>query len=291
KAGTSFEHRTLAHQENCMSDDAKKKADAPAVDESPEEAAKKKKKKLLIFAIIGALVVLGGGGGAFMMLSKGKKTQKDEEISKESTDHGDAHGDAKKDEHGAPAKDEHGDAKKDEHGEAKKDEHGEPAKDEHGAAAKDEHGDGHGDAKKDEHGAPAKDEHGEVKKDEHGNEIKSDGKDKGKADDKASESNIDFGETYKMSTFNLNLGNALENRYIRIEISLEYRGGAEQKKEIDRRLPQLRDAIIGIMQRKTREFLLSPDGKEALRKELLIRINRYMTKKIESVYITDLLIE
>ena len=114
---------------------------------------------------------------------------------------------------------------------------------------------------------------------------------KGKTDDKKSEANIDFGETYKMQTFNLNLGNAMENRYIRIEISLEYRGGGDQKKEIERRLPQLRDAIIGIMQRKTREFLLSPDGKESLRKELLIRINRYMTKKIESVYITDLLIE
>lgn len=155
---------------------------------------------------------------------------------------------------------------------------------EHGEAKKDEHGDGHGEAKKDEHGGDA---HGEVKKDEHGNPIKDDKA----AGDKKVESNIDFGETYKMQTFNLNLGNALENRYIRIEISLEYKGGAEQKKEIDVRLPQLRDAIIGILQRKTREFLLSPDGKESLRKELLIRINRYMTKKIESVYITDLLIE
>ncbi len=158
--------------------------------------------------------------------------------------------------------------------------------DPHGEAKKDEHGDGHGEAKKDEHGE-AKDEHGEAKKDEHG-EAKKD--DKAKEEDKSA-SNIDFGETYKMQTFNLNLGNALENRYLRIEISLEYRGGGEQKKEIEKRLPQLRDAIIGILQRKTREFLLSPDGKESLRKELLIRINRYMTKKIESVYITDLLIE
>ncbi|RZA20536.1 MAG: flagellar basal body-associated FliL family protein [Proteobacteria bacterium] len=124
-----------------------------------------------------------------------------------------------------------------------------------------------------------------MKKDEHGKEIKAEAK-----DEKKVESNIDFGETYKMQTFNLNLG-GMENRYIRIEISLEYKGGAEQKKEMEVRLPQLRDAIIGILQRKTREFLLSPDGKESLRKELLIRINRYMTKKIESVYITDLLIE
>ncbi|MES2746451.1 MAG: flagellar basal body-associated FliL family protein [Bdellovibrionota bacterium] len=260
-----------------MSDDAKAKADAAPVDENPEEAAKKKKKKLLIFAILGAVLLLGGGAGAFMFLSKGKKDVKEEEISKESAEHGEA----KKDDHG----DGHGDAKKDDHGDAKKDDHGDAKKDDHGAAKKDDHGDGHGDAKKDEHGDAKKDDHGEVKKDEHGNEIKAEVK-----EEKKVESNIDFGETYKMQTFNLNLG-GMENRYIRIEISLEYKGGAEQKKEMEVRLPQLRDAIIGILQRKTREFLLSPDGKESLRKELLIRINRYMTKKIESVYITDLLIE
>lgn len=118
------------------------------------------------------------------------------------------------------------------------------------------------------------------------------GGEKGKEDaEKKSKVDIDFGETFKMQSFNLNLGNALENRYIRLEVSLEYRGGEEQKKEIERRMPQLRDAVIGIVQRKTREFLLSPDGKESLRKEILTRINRYMKTRIESVYITDLLIE
>ncbi len=265
-----------------MADEAKKKADEPAAEESPEEIGKKKKKKMIIIAALGTLVILGVSAGAFMVLSKGKKDHKEEEISKDSVEHGEA----KKDDHGGDAG--HEDPKKgDDHGEAKKEEHG----DDHGEAKKDDHGeakkDDHGEAKKDDHGGG---DHGEVKKDEHGKEIKAD--DKAKADDgKASESNIDFGETYKMQTFNLNLGNALETRYIRIEVSLEYRGGESQKKEIEKRLPQLRDAIIGILQRKTREFLLSPDGKEALRKELLVRINRYMSKKIESVYITDLLIE
>lgn len=102
---------------------------------------------------------------------------------------------------------------------------------------------------------------------------------------------IDFGETYQMKTFQLNLGNALENRYVRLEVTLEYSGGESQKREIDQRLPQLRDAIISIVSRKTREFLLAPDGKDALRKEILIRINRYMKTKIDAVYITDILIE
>lgn len=247
-----------------MADDASKKADTAPVDESPEAAAKKKKKKLLIFAILGALVLIGGGGGAFFFLSKGKKDHKEEEISKESVDGGSE----KKGEHAEPGKDESADGGKHEAGDAKKAE---------------------ADAVGKEGGSSAEAKSGEASD---GKGDKANG-DKAAAGDKEKpvESNIDFGETYKMQTFNLNLGNAIENRYIRIEISLEYKGGAEQKKEIEVRLPQLRDAIIGILQRKTREFLLSPDGKEALRKELLIRINRYMTKKIESVYITDLLIE
>jgi flagellar FliL protein len=102
---------------------------------------------------------------------------------------------------------------------------------------------------------------------------------------------IDFGETIKMATFNINLGNSLENRYVRMDISLEYKGGEATKLEIEKRMPQLRDSIIGILQRKTREFLLAPDGKEALRIEILTRINRYMKAKVDAVYITDMLIE
>jgi len=101
----------------------------------------------------------------------------------------------------------------------------------------------------------------------------------------------DFGETYQLKTFNLNLGNPLENSYIRVDIALEYRGGTAQREEIERRMPQLRDAIVGVIGRKSREFLLGPDGTAQLRRELQIRINRYMSQPIEAVYITDLLIE
>ena len=113
----------------------------------------------------------------------------------------------------------------------------------------------------------------------------------GDGKEKKEEVKIDFGETYQMKTFNLNLGNALENRFVRMEVTLEYSGGGSHKQEIEKRLPQLRDAVISVVSRKTREFLLAPDGKDALRKEILIRINRYMKQKIDAVFITDILIE
>ena len=241
-----------------MAEDAKKEdkdKKAEPVEENPEQSAKKRKKKLLFMAIGIAVVILAVGAGAFMFLSGGKKPAAghEEEISK------------------ASVEDEH--ASKDEHGEKKESAaHGEEKK-------ADEHGGGHEEKKSD-----AADPHGAK------TEGAAAGKE-GEAGDKKTQIDIDFGETFKMPSFNLNLGNALENRYIRLEVSLEYRGGDAQKQEIEKRMPQLRDAVISIVQRKTREFLLSPDGKESLRKEILTRINRYMKTRIESVYITDLLIE
>lgn len=127
----------------------------------------------------------------------------------------------------------------------------------------------------------------EEKKGEQAAEKKADGSEEAKNE----KPGYDFGETFKLEPFHLNLGNALENRYVRMEVSIEYSGGEKQKAELDKRQPQLRDAIISIVSRKTREFLLAPDGKDSLRKELLIRINRYMTSKVDSVYLTDILIE
>jgi flagellar FliL protein len=248
-----------------MSGDKKeeKKEAAPAEELTPEQEAAKKKKKLLIFAIIGAVLVLGGGAGAFFMMKGGKKNKetelKSDAVGKEAEkkeekpkDNPDAAKDAPKE----------GDSKEG----AKKEE---PKPD---------------DAKKDEKASGEKKED-EKKPAEAGGEKKADGKEEVVLD-------IDFGETYKLPPFSLNLGNALENRYIRIEIQLEYpRGNKKLKAEIEARQPQLRDAVIGIIQRKTREFLLSPDGKESLRREILKRINQYMSVPITNVYITDFLIE
>ena len=101
----------------------------------------------------------------------------------------------------------------------------------------------------------------------------------------------EFGDTINLKPFNINLGNPLENRYVRLEVALEYKGKDSQRQEIEKRMPQLRDAIISVTGKKSREFLLSPEGKDQLRKELLIVINRYMSRPIEAVYITDILID
>ncbi len=142
-------------------------------------------------------------------------------------------------------------------------------------------------------GAGEKQAHGEAGKPAEGGKA-GEGEKKAEGPDttsKASGEKISFGDTYAFKPFNLNLGNPLENRFIRLELSMEYLGGDLQKSEIERRLPQLRDAVVSVATKKTREFLLGPDGKDQLRLEILNRINQYMTKKIEAVYITDMIIE
>jgi flagellar FliL protein len=141
------------------------------------------------------------------------------------------------------------------------------------------------DAKGDGHGKPEKPKKDDVSAD------KTASAEKKPVEGEAEDLGIDFGQTYLLQPFHLNLGNPLENRYARLEVSIEYKGGSTQKAELERRLPQLRDAVVSIVSRKTREFLLAPDGKDQLRKEVKTRLNRYMSKPIEAVYITDILIE
>jgi flagellar protein FliL len=281
----------------------KKPDDKAKAEVSPEEeAAKSKKKKLLIFGIGGVGLLLGIGAGLFVFLSGGseKKNANSGEHSTE-TSHGEAAAGDPGSEHAEPSSEGHG-SKKEEHGAAKGDHGGEKkgegekkAEGGHGEK-KDEHKKGEGD--KGGHGA-AKEEHGAEKAGGHGEgEKKAEGGHGGggdkKGDKKTADSKlegVDFGCTAPLTPFHLNLGNPLENRYIRLEVSLEYGCAEEQKAEIEKRLPQLRDAIISVTSRKTREFLLGPDGKEQLRKEIHNRVNHYMTKKIDDVYITDILIE
>jgi flagellar FliL protein len=134
------------------------------------------------------------------------------------------------------------------------------------------------------------DESGEGKKDGEGKEGEVAEGVEGK-EDEGSNPLSKYGQTYELKPFNLNLGNPLENRYIRLVIALEFKGGANQKVEIVAKEPKIRDIVVSIATKKTMEFLLGPDGKDHLRHELFVTINQSLEQKVEAVYITDMLIE
>ena len=203
-----------------------------------------------MFAGIGLIVVGGGAFAAMNILGGSSKPASDVPAAAGAA--GSANGSAAGSAHGEPAKDAHGAAAKDAHGAPAKDAHGKPAKDAHGKPAKDGN-----------EGEPPKDEHGAAS----GDPSKYSG----------------IGVMYDLKPFHLNLGNPLENRYVRMEIRLEF-PNEEQRPELTARDSQLRDAIVSIISRKTREHLLSPDGKDQLRLEIKNRINQYLDKKINNIY-------
>lgn len=250
-----------------------KKAKEPL---TPEQAAAAAKKKKIIIAIAaGVIVVAGGAFAAIKMLGKSDK-EKAEAHTTEDAEHSDKRADAETD--GSVEGHAEGDAH--EKADAKKDEH---SRDEGHKAEGGDHAAKEGEKKDDAHGG--NDAHAS-KDDGHGDAKEASGSStQGKSGRYSG-----IGLMYDMKPFHLNLGNPLENRYVRLEVRFEY-PNEEQKSELSARDSQIRDAIVSIVSRKTREHLLSPDGKDQLRLEIKNRVNQYLEKKITNVYITDILIE
>lgn len=120
---------------------------------------------------------------------------------------------------------------------------------------------------------------------EGGKETKHDGNSEGSADQNT------FGDTIDIPKMELNLGNPLENRFLRFGLSIEYHGGEDQKNALSRRMPQIRDVVITMISKKSRIELLSSNGKEAFRKQLKNSLNELLDKPISNVYFTEFLVE
>lgn len=229
--------------------------EAPAEAGGPEEKPKKKRKLILLLGIGGIGLAAAGGGGFFIMKTlSGGHTEMAAEALPADAQAGTESGHGASDEKGAGAEKGDGDHDSDEETAA--------ARSPTNAAAED------GDA-------PAA-------------AAAAEGSSKEKK--RMSDENA-FGETFEIPKMELNVGNPLENRFLRFSVSLEYHGGEEQAEELEKRLPQMRDIIIGIIGRKTRMELLSPDGKENLRKQLKNTFNEVFEKPITNVYFTSFLVE
>ena len=98
-------------------------------------------------------------------------------------------------------------------------------------------------------------------------------------------------ETYAMETFVVNLNDPGGKRYLKTNIELEY-VSETLGEELARRLPQLRDLILLLLSSKSLDDIQSVDGKIALRRELIQRINQTLTSgKIRNLYFTQFVIQ
>lgn len=244
-----------------MAENEEKKADEKKGDEKGNDSptkGDKKNKLVLIAGIAGVLLVALGVGGFFIMKTLGGNKNHDDVAQEQHDPH-----------QNAGNKDDKKDDKK--NSEPKKDE---PKKDEH---KKDE-------PKKDE---PKKDE---PKKDDPNKKAEPPKSDPN-AKPEEPKGTANFGDTFSLPKIDLNLGNAIENRFIRIAIAIEYRGGENQGLELKKREAQIKDIVITSVTSKTRLILISENGKENLRREILNRINEVTDRPIQNVYFTEFFVE
>lgn len=98
-------------------------------------------------------------------------------------------------------------------------------------------------------------------------------------------------DTIAIPRMDLNVGNPIENRYLRIALAIEYRGGEEQGAELKKQEAQIKDIIITTVTNKNRMELLSENGKESLRREILNRVNEVAARPIQNIFFTEFLLE
>ncbi|RJQ84844.1 MAG: flagellar basal body protein FliL [Desulfobacteraceae bacterium] len=100
-----------------------------------------------------------------------------------------------------------------------------------------------------------------------------------------------MGPIYKMETMIVNLADQGGKRYLRITMELEL-SSPEVIEEIDRRLPQLRDAILMILPSKPYADISTTPGKVSLRDELIAKINSVLKKgTVATIYFTEFVVQ
>ncbi|MEN9826814.1 MAG: hypothetical protein RI953_2559, partial [Pseudomonadota bacterium] len=270
----------------------KKTAEPKAEKGPPDEIseARKKRKLVLVLGIGGVIASAAAAGGFFVyktFVQKGTSLAAKAPAGAATPATTD---DKKKDEAHAEKKDDaHAEKKDDAHAKKKDDAHAEKKDDAHAekkdAAASDKKDAAAGD-KKDAAAGDKKDAAASDKKDAAAGDKKDE-----KSDLKMFKSDESFGETFALPKMDLNLGNPLENRYLRIAVSIEYTGGKTQQDELKRREPQLKDLIISSVSSRTRLELLTEKGKEKLRRELINKINETFERPVKTIYFTDFLVE
>ena len=99
------------------------------------------------------------------------------------------------------------------------------------------------------------------------------------------------GHIYKMEPFLVNLVDPAQLRYLKITLHVE----SNQEKadeEYEKRLPQLRDAILIILSSKNYKDIMESEGKTSLREEIKTRMNQLLVGlKVQNIYFTEFVVQ
>ncbi|QAR32387.1 flagellar basal body protein FliL [Geovibrio thiophilus] len=107
-----------------------------------------------------------------------------------------------------------------------------------------------------------------------------------------SEAIAQIGELYPLESFVVNLADPGGTRYLRVTLQIELTAVKGLKEEIDKRVPQIRDAIITILSSKRYEEINSAQGKMIMKQQIMRRINSLLAAgQIANVYVTEFVIQ
>lgn len=94
---------------------------------------------------------------------------------------------------------------------------------------------------------------------------------------------------FKLKEFTVNLSS--EGEYLEAEMTLEL-SDEEVKKEINDKMPRVRDEVLSILMSKTGSSLRSAPGKETLKNEIKTKLNTILTTgKVSTIHFTSFLMQ
>ncbi len=94
-----------------------------------------------------------------------------------------------------------------------------------------------------------------------------------------------------LSTFIVNLADQSGSRYLKVTMDLSL-SNDQVKKEIEDKMPMVRDTIITILSNKYYNDIATPAGKLTLKRELISRLNVILTKgRILDIYFTEFVVQ
>jgi flagellar protein FliL len=101
----------------------------------------------------------------------------------------------------------------------------------------------------------------------------------------------DIGPMYALEPFVVNLNESFGKRYLKAKLELEL-AKEDTRLEIDRRLPQFRDAVLTLLSGKEFEEISDLTGKYQLRVEILSVLNSLLTTgRIQNLYFTEFIVQ
>ena len=96
---------------------------------------------------------------------------------------------------------------------------------------------------------------------------------------------------FSMEPFVVNIGDGDRDRFLKLKIDLEV-SSADVSAELEQRLPQIKDIMIGLLSSQSFADIRSMEGKEALREELQTRLNAVVRKgTVQQVFFTEFVVQ